>query len=91
LKTNIQTLNAGQWYHIALTWNGVSYAVYVTGVLKASGTYSGLGTLAAYADIGNNGNSSGRNEAFDGLIDEVHVYNIVLGAEEIAKFSGSRQ
>ena len=91
LKTNIQTLNTGQWYHLALTWDGANYAVYVDGTLKASGTYTGLSTLETYADIGNDGNNSARNEAFNGLIDDVLLFNVALGPEEIATFAGSRQ
>lgn len=53
--------------------------------------YSGLNALATYADIGNNGNSLERSEAFDGLIDEVRIYNIAIDINEIAKFAGSRQ
>jgi hypothetical protein len=83
LKTSIQTLSTQEWYHIALTWNGTAYAVYVDGAQKATGTYSGLSGLQTYADIGNNGNSSGRTEGFDGLIDEVRLYNKPLSANEI--------
>jgi hypothetical protein len=91
LKTNIQTLSVGQWYHVALTWNGTNYAVYVDGTLKSTGTYSGLSSLASYADIGNDGADLGRFEAFNGLIDEVRIYDVAIGAEEIVKLAGSRQ
>jgi len=84
LSTNIQTLNAHEWYHIALVWNGTNYVVYVDGVQKATGTYSGLSGLQTYADIGNNGNRSGRTEGFDGFIDEVRLYDKPLAASEIA-------
>jgi hypothetical protein len=60
-------------------------------VQKATGTYSGLNALATYADIGNNGNSSTRTEAFDGLIDEVRIYDKALTADEIAGFASSQQ
>jgi hypothetical protein len=87
LKTDIQTLNAQQWCHIILTWNGTNYAVYVDGIQKAAGSYSGLNYLSTYADIGNNGNSSTRNEAFDGLVDEVKIYNRMISAGEISNLA----
>jgi hypothetical protein len=81
--TNIENLDTQTWYHIALTWDGSNYLVYVNAVPKANGTYTGLSTLETYADIGNNGYSAGRNEAFGGNIDEVRIYNRALSADEI--------
>jgi hypothetical protein len=57
--------------------------VYVNGVLKASGTYSGLTAFADHADIGNNG--FGRNMGLNGKIDDVQIYNRVLNADEIIR------
>jgi hypothetical protein len=87
LATNIQNLSTNIWYHIALTWDGTNYVVYVDGTAKKSGTYPALTTLNSIADIGNTGNSSSRNEAFKGLIDEVRVYNKALTATEISDLS----
>ncbi len=81
--TNIQDLNTNIWYHIALTWEGTNYVVYVDSVEKASGTFTGLSILETYADIGNNGYSSDRTEAFGGIIDEVRIYNRALNTAEI--------
>jgi len=86
--TNIQDLNTNIWYHITLTWDGANYVVYVDGAGKASGTYTGLSILETYADIGNNGYSSDRTEAFKGIIDEVRIYNRALSATEILELYG---
>jgi len=84
LNQNIEPLQAQIWYHIVLTWNGTHYFVYVNGGEKATGSYTGLTALSTFADIGNTGNTSYRNtEAFDGLIDDVRVYNRALSADEI--------
>jgi hypothetical protein len=71
------------WYHIALTWNSGSYAVYVNGTARASGAYTGLTALGAFADIGNDGSAAYRNESFNGVIDDVRIYNRALTAAEI--------
>ncbi len=84
LHTNIQDLSPNQWYHVALIWDSGNYTVYIDGIEKAIGMYTGLNTLNAFADIGNNGNISARSEAFAGLIDDVRIYNRALAANEVA-------
>jgi hypothetical protein len=74
---DLQTL-----YHIALTWDGTTYAVYVNGVKKESSSYSGLTSLNTLAYIGNDGNS--RSNAFNGVIDNVKIYNLALTADAIS-------
>ena len=88
--TNITTLSANTWYHIALTWDGTNYVVYVDGLSKASGTYTGLSSLGSYADIGNNGDTTGtyRVEAFQGLLDEVRMYDQALSEYDVADLAG---
>jgi len=81
--TAIQDLDTGIWYCIALTWDGTDFAVYVEGILKASGTYSGLSSIHTFADIGNNGDANNRSQSWDGLIDHVRTYNRALSATEI--------
>ena len=85
VKTNIQKLETNQWYNIVLIWNNGIYVVCVDGIAKANGFYTGLSAMNTYADIGNNGNRSTRIEAFDGIIDEVRIYNHYLNANEIAE------
>ena len=84
VATNIKTLSADQWYHIALTWNGSTYNVYVDGINESNGSYSGLTTLNSYLDIGNTGYRADSSESFYGIIDDVHLYNRVLDVDDIA-------
>jgi hypothetical protein len=80
---NIYYLPIKTWSHIVLTWDGLNYAVYVNGLQRTAGTYNGLSTLSTYADIGNTGYRPDRHEAFNGVIDDVRIYNRVLGADEV--------
>ncbi|MBN1805919.1 MAG: hypothetical protein JW837_11775 [Sedimentisphaerales bacterium] len=80
---DIQMLDTHRWYHIALTWDGTDYVVYVDGIEKANGSYSGLSTLGSIADIGNNGKTTDRKESFSGFIDDVQIYNRVLDPNDI--------
>jgi hypothetical protein len=80
---DILNLNIQTWYHIALTWDGTNYIVYVNGTALASGGYTGLSTLGQVADIGNTGNPTYRIESWHGLIDDVRIYNRVLDANDV--------
>lgn len=86
LATNIAALSADQQYHIALTWNAGSYTVYVNGLAASTGAYTGLNSLAATADIANMGTAAYRNQGlgFNGLIDDVQIFQHSLSTEEIA-------
>ena len=84
VATNVKTLSTDQWYHIALTWNGSTFNVYVDGTNESNGSYSGLTTLSTYADIGNTGYRADSSESFYGIIDDVRLYNHVLDVDDIA-------
>jgi hypothetical protein len=90
-KTDIMTLELETWYHIALTWDGGNYVVYVNGQEAAAGTYTDLTQLNAVADIANDGNTTGRTEGFAGLLDEIRVYDRALSYAEIAGLAGRTQ
>jgi hypothetical protein len=79
----IAAIAAQTWYDIAFTWNGTQYTVYVDGASKASGTYTGLTSLASTVDIGNDGLASVRSEAMSGQVDRVRLYSRALSSAEI--------
>jgi hypothetical protein len=77
------TTNArpGQWTHLAATFDGSTERLYVNGAQVASLAVSGsIFTSANALRIGGN---SIWGEHFNGLIDEVRVYNRALSAAEI--------
>ena len=77
-------LVSGNWYHLAGTYNGQKLRIYVDGVCKANTVYPSENgdPTAAYAYIGY-GLESTQNAYFDGIIDDVRVYNYAMGVGEI--------
>jgi hypothetical protein len=88
-KRGITTLELGTWYHIALTWDAGNYVVYVNGQALAADTYTGLVEINAVADIANDGDTTGREEGFAGLLDDVRIYDRALSDAEILKLAGN--
>lgn len=77
-------LALGTWTHIATTYDGANQRFYVNGVLVATRAQTGLIAVGNGAlRIG--GNASFTDEFFEGLIDEVRVYNRALSAAEITR------
>jgi hypothetical protein len=74
-------LSTTDWTHIAATFDGAVFRLYVNGTLATAAPLSGqIVTSAGALRIGGN---SVWGEFFAGLIDEVRVYNRALTASEI--------
>jgi RHS repeat-associated protein len=74
------TVVAGKWYHVALTFDGTTGRLYVNGVQEASaatGDWGGAYNVALW--LGDTDSTS----PFDGMIDEVRVFNAALNATNI--------
>ncbi len=75
-------LTANTWSHLAATYDGSVLRLYVNGALVGSKNQSlGLPTSGNPLRIG--GNAVWTDEHFDGLIDDVRVYNRALSPSEI--------
>ncbi len=81
----------GNWHHVAATFNGTTWRLYVDGVEDGSSEV-GPGRLPRsdsiqHAAIGTALQSAGANAApiglFDGAIDEARIWNYARGASEI--------
>jgi hypothetical protein len=83
VHVDIVPLVVQQWVHVALTWDGTTYRVYIDGTELATGPYSGLAQLGSFVDVGNSGSAASRNSGFNGVIDEVRLYSRPLAASEI--------
>ena len=69
-----------EWYHVALTYNGTTAIAYVNGVQAGSLAKSWDLTLSR-AHLGRQVNNAA--EFWDGLVDDVRLYDTVLTAAEI--------
>ncbi len=75
-------LEAGQWSYLTLTSDGEDLRLYVNGELVGTNPARAARLTNGSLRIGGQGSLS---HYFDGLIDEVRIYNRPLGAEEIAE------
>jgi hypothetical protein len=73
---------ANEWHHVAMVYNGDEIRIYVDGRLDAAKPWKG-GIAANDFDvlIGDNAEQKGR--FFDGLIDDVRIYNYALKESDI--------
>jgi len=76
-----QTLNAGEWYHVVVTFNTENeMKIYLNGVLDASGSSGNFNDdLTTNLFLGYDNSNLGLN----GTMDEVLIFNRVLGVEEV--------
>jgi beta-lactam-binding protein with PASTA domain len=76
------------WTHVATTYDGTTERIYVNGILVATRAQTGgIAVGDQPLRIGGNGSFAG-GEFFQGLIDEVRVYNRAKTAAEIASDAG---
>lgn len=70
----------GQWYHIAITRSGSTFLFYINGSLVSSNTSTVvIPTANAPLTIGQAEGSFN----FNGMLDEIHIYNRALSSSEI--------
>ena len=77
--TSPESVNANQWYHVAVTNDGSDLKVYVDGKLKASGSSAGMTGVNYDAYIGCEPVSL---LYYNGLIDDVRIYNRPVSESE---------
>jgi hypothetical protein len=75
------TVNDGQWHHLAAVREGTAGRIYIDGVQAASG----VGTLQALVShpVAIGYDHRDNNKRFDGLIDDVRIYERALNTAEI--------
>jgi hypothetical protein len=98
LPDTTETIVANQWYYMVLTYDGTTFTLYVNGIARTSGTYSGFcqngnvpsGGAGSYNyNYGGSGplvlgwrSDTGFNP-FAGTLDDVAVYNKALTPQQV--------
>ncbi|MGQ0510091.1 MAG: DUF6701 domain-containing protein [Betaproteobacteria bacterium] len=78
----------GGWYHIAVVYTPGAQTIYVNGVVRGSGTFTGgLMTNTDPLQVGSDQGLGGR--FFDGQVDEVRVFRHALTAGEVGAAMGA--
>jgi hypothetical protein len=75
----------GLWHHFALTRNGTTFTLYIDGSVAGSTSYSGVVDLSntTHNTIGARTTSGTPDLFWNGMIDEVEVFNRALSQADI--------
>ena len=84
--TTDRVLPVGEWAHVAATFDGTTAKVYLNGEMVQEGNFSFGSDTEAPIQIGSS--TSGGGNAFNGALDEVRIYDIVLSEAEILELAG---
>jgi methionine-rich copper-binding protein CopC len=81
-----QVFNLDEWYHVVGTYDKVSQtqSMYINGVLEKTEPLVNTDFLVSNGTV-TIGTANGLDQYFNGLIDEVKIYNRALTPEQIAK------
>jgi hypothetical protein len=85
ISTSGAGLTTGQWYHVAIDYDGTKCRLYVNGVMRASATPVNGQTFDAPRNLTIGQDASGAGNNFDGWIDELRI---TKGAARYASDSG---
>ena len=78
----LNIFTAGEWHHFGMTWDNTTARLFIDGVQKASTALNPLFTVANFC--------SEANEAGNGNLDDVRIYNRALSAQEIRTLATRR-
>jgi TolA-binding protein len=88
--SNITNLNDGKWHHIAAVFDGSALYLYIDGILEAAKSAAKSIDISNYdVCIGANAQAPGRD--WNGLIDDVRIYDYALSQGEIVSVMGKSE
>lgn len=77
------SISTGTWHHIAAVFDGSTSKIFLNGVLQEEIVES-ISLTAPTGDMTIAATTSGAGEFFDGILDEVAVYNMPITDEEVS-------
>lgn len=78
------TVNAGAWVHLAATFDGTNYALFVNGIQQFKNVHSGSFAVdSTPLTFGAGINGTTPFDLFNGKIDDIRIYNKALTAQQI--------
>lgn len=80
--TSTNTVNDGQWHHLAAVRDGVNGHLYIDGVESASGS-GPIRDLRSSIGVGVGADIRDNNNHFRGTIDDIRIYDVALRPGEI--------
>ncbi len=83
LAAGVTALSTGTWYHLVGTYDGTTYTVYINSVSDVSTTGSASNYTASAGAKTTIGAAEAAAYPFNGIIDDVRVYNRALTAAEV--------
>ena len=86
-RSSNSTITIGAWQHVVATWDGsTNMKIYINGTETTYQTSTnGSGARSDAVRNFGIGNINNGSQTFDGLIDDVRVYNRVLSSDEIKR------
>jgi hypothetical protein len=75
-------VNDGNWHHLAATFDGTTLRLYVDGVMDISSARS-FATNGTTLRIGQRSPGDGGNELYNGIVDEIRVWNVARTQAEL--------
>ena len=85
------TFEGGKWYHVAATYDGADMLLYVDGKVAGKNSIGDVKLIAVEGEplvIGSRPPNMDRG--FDGVVDDVRIYNKALSAEDVGKLYESK-
>ncbi|MHC4888283.1 MAG: LamG domain-containing protein, partial [Planctomycetota bacterium] len=81
-----------EWQHVAMTWSGTGIKLYINGVLDVPGWDDRAegGVLQGYSRllVGKGSKDNSGNESWNGLVDDVRIYETALSYGEVRYLAG---
>lgn len=87
--TGSTTITTGRWYSVCVTYDGSNLDLYVDGSSDATTVTSASGNLRTASDVITIGSYRDASGQWDGLIDDVGIWNRALNSTEIGWYNQS--